>query len=730
MNNDNLLVVRMLLLDKVLSNEKKKILLRVVSIDHFSSTVCLCRIDDHSWPFRISRSDLDAQMDPEHGRYTIEPHDPYGSFKVGELNAKTAALHERRYELIKPLISGENESLMLSKSSRKTLIRLRMKEMNCSYDTIVDLIRLYWKRGMTYQALRPDYHKCGRIKDPDKVRSVKNKLGAPRKYKTGKGINIVGDYVTKAIKQGAELWSRNKKFSLKDAYDWMVRLFFSKAIKDDHGRITDYEIDEDNKPTLRQLQYHRDKLFTYGRKRRQRHGQRNWDKNERPITGRADGDVQGPGDRFQVDATIADVYLVSSKDRKRIVGRPVIYFVKDVFSRLITGIYVGFEGPSWIGAMMVLVNMVMDKVAFCHEYGIDIGEDEWPCQEAPRRLMGDRAELMSVDLGENIVKNLKIDIENASPGRADLKGVIERTFGTVPLKFRPFVPGYVEKDFNERGAEDYRLKATLNLYEFTQLVILAVLEHNEETIRGLEIPTEMVTEGLTACPLDLWKWGVRNRSGSLKRLDLDYVRLNVMPRGTARITAKGIHFQKGYYTCSAAVREEWFAKARKETWTVEVSYDPRNLGILYILDPQMEKGYEVCRLLECSSDLLGVSLFEEEEVDICKKGTEVQKEDDNQARRLVRDKQSEDIVKNATKATRAALDPNMSNTERTADVRYNRDDEKQFQRQKEKFDLSGKTIDEEQSVRDANPAAGADDYVDRELAALEAKRQKREGTQR
>lgn len=731
-NNSKPLVLRMLLLDKQLSDVSNKVLLRIVAIDSFSSTVWLCRVDDHSWPFRISRGDLEAQMDPEHGRYTIEPDDPWDNHLVGSSNPKNEALHRQRYQLIEPLVNGANENLILIKSARKRLIRERMKEVNCSYDTLVKMLRHYWKRGMTYQALRPDYHNCGKIKDPNRERQVKEdvKLGAPRKDKIRKGINIVGDYVTKAIKYGADFWLRKKTYTLKDAYDKMVEFFFSKPIKDDKGVIIKYQVDHDKKPSLRQLQYYISKTFPYGKKRRKRHGQRNWDGKERPIPGRADGDVQGPGDRFQVDATIADVYLVSSKDRRRIVGRPVIYFVVDVFSRLITGIYVGFEGPSWVGAMMALTNMVMDKVEFCCQYEIDIEADDWPPQEAPRRIMGDRAELMSVDLGQNIVENLKIDIENASPGRGDLKAFVERKFGIVPLKFRPFVPGYVEKDFNERGAEDYRLKAVLNLHEFTQLVILAVLEHNEETIDGLEIPAEMVTEGYTASPLDLWEWGIRNRSGSLKRLSLDHVRLNVMPRDTARVTAKGIHFKKGYYSCDTAIREEWFAKARKETWTVEVAYDPRNMGILYIRDSNLEKGFEACRLLDSSKELLGISLFEEEEIDVDKRRIEAAEEDDKQARRILKDKQMEQIVGKASKETKAVRDPNATKSSRTAGIGSNKAEEKNDQRKIEAFNLSGEENDSTQAVVKEMPTSNRNEYLDKELSMLETKRKQREVTQK
>lgn len=76
-------------------------------------------------------------------------------------------------------------------------------------------------------------------------------------------------------------------------------------------------------------------------------------------------------------------YLVSRFNRDNIIGRPIVYFVKDAFSRIVTGLYVGLEGPSWIGMAMTLYNAFTDKVDFCHRYGIEITEDQWPCHHLP-----------------------------------------------------------------------------------------------------------------------------------------------------------------------------------------------------------------------------------------------------------------------------------------------------------------------------------------------------------
>src|SRR5699024_10888582 len=92
----------------------------------------------------------------------------------------------------------------------------------------------------------------------------------------------------------------------------------------------------------------------------------------RPILSNSKSETNGPGTRFEIDATIVDIYLVISLDVIKVMGRLVIYAVLDVYSRTSTGLYVRLEVPSWIGAIMALVNMVADKVEYCKQYGIDI----------------------------------------------------------------------------------------------------------------------------------------------------------------------------------------------------------------------------------------------------------------------------------------------------------------------------------------------------------------------
>jgi len=154
------------------------------------------------------------------------------------------------------------------------------------------------------------------------------------------------------------------------------------------------------------------------------------------FSGTSTAEVIGPGSRWQIDATISDVCLVSRMDRSWIVGRPTLYFVIDVFSRMIVGLHVGLEAPSWVGAMSALVNAASDKVAFCKAHGIEIEPEDWPCQGLPDVMLGDRSEMLG-GRADVLVKHFGVRLENTPPYRADLNGIVEKRFHLIQADFGP-----------------------------------------------------------------------------------------------------------------------------------------------------------------------------------------------------------------------------------------------------------------------------------------------------
>ena len=419
--------------------------------------------------------------------------------------------------------------------------------------------------------------------------------------------------------------------------------------------------------------------------------------NHRPILSNSTIETDGPGTRFQIDATIADIYIVSSLNRNRVIGRPVVYAIIDVYSRLITGIYVGLEGPSWLGAMMSLDNMIANKVEFCRKYGIQITEEQWPSHYLPEIIIADRGEFEGYSV-ENLINNLNIKIENTSPYRGDLKGIVERNFRTTNEKIKHKTPGAIQKEYRERGDRDYRLDATLTLEEFTQIYIKMVLHHNHKIKVEHPIDKEMISDELTPTPINLWNWGIENKKGRLRVIDRDIMRLNILPKGKASVSRAGFKFRDLYYSSKKAVEEQWFINP-KHRW-IEIVYDPRNMNQIYI--PHEDgKDYEVCYLLEKSrqyKDCLFEEIIFQQEL----KRELIELESNQQAQlNIDLDKEIEDIVKRAKEARNRTITETTSKAKKIKDIKENRQLEKEFNRLEEAFEI-GKKENEEGIVKQFN----------------------------
>lgn len=131
---------------------------------------------------------------------------------------------------------------------------------------------------------------------------------------------------------------------------------------------------------------------------------------------------RGSGSRYEIDATIADIYLVADDDRSKIIGRPTVYIVIDVFSRMIAGFYLGFDNPSYVVAMQAVVNACIDKTDICSQLGVEINPGEWPCIGLPDVILADRGEMMSHQV-DGLITGFNLRIESAPPRRGDAKGI-------------------------------------------------------------------------------------------------------------------------------------------------------------------------------------------------------------------------------------------------------------------------------------------------------------------
>lgn len=378
---------------------------------------------------------------------------------------------------------------------------------------------------------------------------------------------------------------------------------------------------------------------------------------------------------------------------------------------------------------MALDSMVVDKVELCKKYNINIEPEDWPCSYLPEAIIADRGEMIGHGV-ENLINNLNITIENTSPYRGDFKGIVERFFRTINERIESFLPGAVMKDYRKRGVPDYRLEAKLTLKEITEIVLRSVLLHNIREIEKYPLTPEIIRDEVPPIPLDLWNWGIRNKKGTLRKIDRDRFRMNILPRGKATISRGAVIFRNLHYGASELL-DESFSKWLKLK-SIGIVYDPRNMEHIYWLK---EDGisYITFNLLERSGDFKGMYL--EDVIFAGKKAVQLRQI----ARRSQLQQETEldqtilRIAKEATIKTDKEIDPTVSKRQRLKDIRFNRSQEKERNRLEEAFtpEVSPKdvraTVIPIQSIKSPtssqNEEAGEFDYNSRMMEKIRRRKE-------
>jgi len=653
---------------------------RVLWVSGDQNIIYIYNIDTMEMPSAVSYDEMRRKI--EDRSFMFQDSDPYLRIaSESELTDKAKAQRDEIWRFMSNVV--ENEPGIYIKKQRGAMMTSVMNEAGKDLKSLHRYLKTYWRCGKIKNAFLPNYSNCG---SPGKERSSgERKRGRPRKYDDGVGVNV-DDRVKTIFEKAVEKYFHNRKENtFQYAYDMMIKDYYTHFTQQPNGKIKAELLSEGKIPTIGQFRYWYSKKFNIQEKIKARKGESKFNLDHRAIVGKSDQDIMGPGAKYEIDATIGDIYLVSRFNRADIIGRPVLYFLIDVFSRMVTGMYVGLEGPSWAGMMMAIVNAASDKVKYCAEYDIEITEDEWPCCGMPGAIRGDRGELES-KAADMLVNALNVRVEIAPPYRADMKGIVEQHFNTINGTTVAFLPGHVKTDEKERGGPDYRLGAILDIHQLTKILIQSVLRHNNHhLLESYERTVDMIADNVAPIPLDIWNWGIAKRFGALRSFPEEAVKLALLPADTATVTAKGIKFKGLYYLSERSAAEHWFETARaKSSWRVDISYDPRNMGVIYIREP--DGSYEVCWLSEWQDKYRGKSLYEITYLHESEKMMQRKNAPKEMASKADLSAAINDVISEAEEMARQTVVP-KSKSERTRNIRANRAYEKEQYRKDEAFVL-------------------------------------------
>ena len=602
--------------------------------------------------------------------------DPYQDIALIEppKNSISQLKRDENYNLIKNIIVHEQFYIP---SVRSSLINEIIKNKKSTKQTVYRLLRQYWQRGQTPNTLIPNYQNSG-AKGHKKVAS--QKLGRKRIYKEGTGAIITQEIERLFHLTISKYLLSTKKHTLKYANREFQKLY--------HTLYPD--ILETEYPTLRQFQYFYHREYNEVTRLKKRSNDIEYSKDLRQLHSTVNTQVLGPGSRYEIDATIADIYLVSNLDRNRIIGRPTIYFVIDVFSRMVAGLYIGLENASYKTSIRALYSALTDKVTLCKKYGINITYENWPCVGLPDAILADRAELFGHQI-ENLEKSFSIRLENAPPYRGDLKPIVESRFKLIQAEFKPFAKGVVKDVITKkRGGKDYRLDATLNLDEFTKIILLSVLKYNQfhqikNYDRDMDLPHD-----LPAVPIALWNWGIQHRTGKLRTASDQAVYVALLPREKVTLSNRGLKLFGVIYNCQELYEKGWLHRQNTiiRPKSLYAAYDPSNAEKIYVFYEKNSMKYWEAKISDYSREFRGYSFWEIWQINsIQKKIFEKQDIKDNLAQSDLEQKII-DIIKQASAETPLSI---QSQKSRISEIRSNRSLEKELERSKLKSTIPNHT---------------------------------------
>ncbi len=416
----------------------------------------------------------------------------------GTLTAAASEHRDKVWKLIENAVKQEPD--IYDRSLRGKILKEIEATTGVKFNNLYGYLGKYWKGGMIPDALLPCFDNCGKsspLDNPDAKRRGRKKIeGAEGKVLTVQDTQ----YFSAALKK---YYYNTKKLSLEKTYQEMQKDYYS--VRDENGEFISL-VSPDEMPSRAQFLYWHRKNRDVFEEARTREGDRNYNLKCRSSLEKTETFLSGPCAASQIDATLADIFLVRQDDRTAIVGRPIMYFLMDCYSRMVIGMHITLNPPSTESALRCILNAMEDKVTYCAKYGISIKPEDWPCKHAPSAIIADRGEVEGRRF-DDMIKEFGISIENMPPYRGDLKGIIEQHFRLIHIDIEE-VPGKMGSDYGERCTEDYRLDAVLDIREFTRIIIRCVLLYNNYHYMEYYTKTPHMRQmRVLPVPEKIWEYG-------------------------------------------------------------------------------------------------------------------------------------------------------------------------------------------------------------------------------
>jgi hypothetical protein len=486
--------------------------------------------------------------------------------------AKRKSIALERHLKIKPLINSCDIELYIKGDLSQKYMNTYAKLANISIQTLYKYLNQYLAFGSHPLALLPLTYRCGtqrklplNIKDAELKRAERGGafIGAKgysdeylRRDATQEDINLI----EKFIKVHLPRISDHKFTSLHSEY--CQHLCYESTVVYGHKeRYLDFR----KFISIDQFIYHFNKLVDWKKWTELKTSVKAVQNNQDIKRGKAQENSIGPSHTYEIDATTLNIYVVSrinSRGKytdKEVLGRPYLYFVVDTFSGMIVGYCITFKrGVSAV--KQALYNAFTNKVDFCARYGIQIDEEDWPCQHVCVRLFCDRGgEYTSTLYNDMLAADLQLEtITFATSFLSKKKGTVEVNFDSQDKVLFQRLEGSVKPDPAKDAVHPSNF-AKHDIDSLNRLIIESILSFNRQRMNFTRLQSFDVFEGVKPTPLALWNKHISTRMAGGNRQPKKLVMYAMLEQEEAKVSLDGILISSSelLYRTSHKGFQEW-----------------------------------------------------------------------------------------------------------------------------------------------------------------------------
>ena len=425
------------------------------------------------------------------------------------------------------------------------------------------------------------------------------------------GLNLGIPLTDKVIMHFTEALNQYKKgryMTYEKAYLWMLNKYYSYQEHTNDGIIL-HLLAVSERPTFDQFYYFSRKTLSAKERDIIKTSPMEVRNNNRLLLSDVMHDVMGPCDRVQMDECEIDVSLISELKGNQCIGRPIVYLMIDVFTRMILAVGISFDNNSVLGMTNCLLNLADDKVEYCKKYGIPITENMWPSGYLPNRILSDRgSEYMSKE-AKRLCNELGITLEPVSAGTGSLKGSVEQWFHQFHSNQNAVLEGHGQ--ISKRHDSNHHKESCLTIDQFTTLLLRYIAYHNTHIIQNYRLEPDMIKQGVTCEPASLWEYGCNKYGLPRKITNIEHYYYSLMLPQKATIDRRGITCNGLFYlnSCDSDLFEEMYTQQNKRG-NFDVRIDPRDVGSVYYLRNNKLMRAPLNDMKFANAGFAGLTLFE------------------------------------------------------------------------------------------------------------------------